>query len=402
MPMAQTDTLDPSATYLDDQLREFCADIFEGLPRIDQRRAGETYLRGLLNCPGRKSVRRMAATASSRHSEQSLQQFINQSTWDYEPIRQRLMKRLVDSLLPTAWVIEEVTFPKHGRLSAAVERQYARSLQKVCNCQLAVTAILTTNRFSAPVNWRLIVPDSWGQDHERRVRARMPRQELPRPYWQYQIEVLDDMALDWGMSPAPVVADSRQLPTAEALLTALEDRNLSYLVQVSESLRVRYESPAPKGAASMSTARASSWHGGVGELVRRAASVSRTTVGWRDVDEELARRSQFLRVPIRSAGVAGQDARPGRPTPPRWLVVEWPLSKPQPRGYWVTNICDRPLEELVELAKLRQRVGPRIEGIADQFGLRDYEGRTFAGWHHHVTLAAAAHIFQVLSLLRGG
>jgi hypothetical protein len=392
-------TLGPLASDLDEQLHEFCADVFEGLPRVDQRRAGETYLRGLLNCPGRKSVRRMAATLPSRHSEQSLQQFINQSTWDYEPIRQRLMRRLGDSLRPTAWVIEEVSFPKHGRLSAAVERQYVRSLQKVCNCQLAVTATLTTDRFSVPVNWRLVMPESWGSDHERRLRARVPHDERPRPYWQYQIEVLDDMALDWGMLPAPVMVDARQLPTAEALLTALEERHLPYLVQVSENLRVRYDSPAKAAAGATTAARASSWHGAVGELTRRAAAVSRTTVGWRDVDEELVRRSQFLRVPVQPPVTAGQDPRPGRPGQPRWLVVEWPLSKPHPRGYWLTNIDNRPLDELVELAKLRQRVGPRIEVIADQYGLRDYEGRTFAGWHHHVTLAAAAYVFQVLSAL---
>ena len=87
--------------------------------------------------------------------------------------------------------------------------------------------------------------------------------------------------------------------------------------------------------------------------------------------------------------------------PERRAIVEWPLGKPQPRGYWITNLSDRPLAELVGLAKLSRQVGPRIEGFARQFGLRDYEGRTFAGWHHHVTLATAAYVFHILSLLRG-
>jgi hypothetical protein len=133
--------------------------------------------------------------------------------------------------------------------------------------------------------------------------------------------------------------------------------------------------------------------------VSRAAAAPRTTVGWRDVNETLVRRSQFLQVPVGAPGEG--PARPVGPLPPRRLLVEWPLSKPQPRGYWVTNINDYTLAEVVSLAKLRQRVGPRIEELAGRFGLRDYEGRTFAGWHRHVTLATAAHIFDVLSSLRG-
>lgn len=396
--MPQAAISDAPSDYFGQPFREFCADIFDALCRIDQRRAGEAYLHGLLSCPGRKSVRRMA-TEAPRHSEQSLQQFVNQSTWDHEPIRQRLMQLMVGALRPTAWVIEEVAFPKHGRLSAAVDRQYVRSLQKLCNCQLSVTVTLTTDRFSVPVNWRLIVPDGWRDDHERRARARMPQHELPRPYWQYQVELLDDMALDWGMSPAPVVADTRQLGTVEGLLTALEDRVLPYLVQVSDSQRVRYHSPVSRPAGGSPEARAAPWLGGAGDLVHRAAAMTRTTVGWQGVDDDLALRSQFLQVPVQSPDADRRGARAnGRAQ--RRLLVEWPLSKPHPRGYWITNIQDGRLDELVALAKLRQQVGPRIEELAGRFGLRDYEGRTFVGWHRHVTLATAAHIFDLLSVLR--
>jgi hypothetical protein len=395
-------TLNAPADYRGEHFREFCSDIFGVLYRADQRRAGETYLHGLLNCPGRKSVRRMATTTPGGHSEQSLQQFVNQSPWDYAPIRQRLMRRLVKALPPVAWVIEEVAFPKHGRYSAAVERQYVQALEKVCNCQLAITVTLTSERFSVPVNWRLVIPESWGEDAERRGRARMPDHERPRPYWHYQVEVLDDMALDWGMPPAPVLVDTRQLAAPDALFAALEDRGLPYLAQVSGSLCVQYDKPArqPGGSATQGGAAALSWRGSVGELVRRAATMVRTTVGWQDADEDVFRRSQFLQVPVRSPATDGPAARSVVPPPARRLVAEWPLSRPQPRGYWITNITDRPLADLVALAKLRQRVGSRINRFADQFGLRDYEGRTFAGWHHHVTLATAAYIFDVLNRLR--
>jgi len=379
--------------------QEFCRHIFGTLYRADQRRAGETYLYGLLNCPGRKSIRRIAAISPGRNSEQSLQQFVNQSPWDHEPIRQRLMNRLARTLRPVAWTIEEVAFPKHGRHSAGVDRQYVRSMERVCNCQLAVTVTLTAERFSIPVNWRLVMPDSWGDDADRRNRARIPTSERPRPYWQYQLEVIDDMVLDWGMPAAPVTVDVRQLATAEVLFSSLESRGLTYLAQVSASHGVRFDGRARMTAgpaAPRGPVNRLYWQGAVDQLVRQLGELPRTTVGWRDAeDDTIVRRSQFFQIPIRSMAT---DAPAGvhSTLPPRQLLVEWPLGKPQPRGYWITNITDRSLADLVALAKLRQSVKSHLETFANRFGLRDYEGRTFAGWHHHVTLASAAYVYDIL------
>jgi SRSO17 transposase len=340
------------------------------------------------------------AIASRSHSEQSLQKFVNQSSWDYEPMRQRVLGHLLARQRPVAWVLEEVIFPKHGRLSAAVDRQYVRSLRKVRNCQLAVTVTLTTDRFSVPVNWRLVVPPSWGRDDPRRARAKLPDHERPRPYWHYQIELIDDMALDWGMVPAPVVADLRQVSTAEALLAALEERDLPYLVEIGERMRLRYERPVPARVTGPAAPEPNSWQGPAGELVRRAIATSRTPVG-RPADDT-PRRSQFLQVPVRAAAADG-DRAPGLDrSGQRRLVINWPPDEPEPRGLWVTNLDNYSLDDLLALANLRHRALPQIELLAERFGLRDYEGRTFIGWHHHVTLAAAAYAFYVLYLLDAG
>jgi SRSO17 transposase len=381
-----------------DPFKEFCEDIFSSLSRNDQRRAGETYLYGLLNCEGRKSIRRLAAAAPGR-SEQSLQQFINQSPWDHEPIRQRLFAQLVNAVQPTAWAIEEVAFPKHGHYSAAVARQYVRSLGRVANCQLAITVTLLSDDLVVPVNWRLIVPDSWGRDKDRRARVRMPDHELPRPYWQYQLEVLDDMALEWGVPSAPILVDAAHRGGVEAFLGALELRRQPYVAHVSPSLVVGYQAPTPRVVPTKSAAgTGGSWRGTINELIGRIKNVARETVEWRSRGDRTVQRSQFVQLPVRSQ--PGDAATP--PSSQQYLLTEWPIGHECPRGFWITNIVDRPLTELVRLAKSHQLVSPSIERLAGQFGLRDHEGRTFAGWHHHVTLATAAYTFHVLDKLRAG
>lgn len=380
-----------------EQFKNFCTDAFAALSRIDQRRAAEAYVYGLLRCPGRKSIRRLAAVAPGR-SEQSLQQFVNQSPWDPEPVRQRITELLTGPLRPTGWALEEVAFPKNGRYSAAVDRQYVRSLGRICNCQLAVAVVLVADQVSIPVNWRLLIPESWGRDQDRRSRARIPKHELPRPYWQYHIEVLDDMALEWGLPHAPILVDTRQRTGVEALLTALELRRQAYVAQVSPSLLVGCEHRQPRagvarrviGAARQDTR----WWGPASALIDKTASLVRETVEWRTDEHSGALRSQFVTVPVLLNGDTADEAAN---RPQRLLIAEWPLSRPQPLGFWITNVVDGKLSELVQLAKRREGVGPRIERFADEFGLRDYEGRTFVGWHHHVTLASAAGAYhQVL------
>lgn len=379
------------APWTSDHLREYCSDLFASLSRTDQRHAGETYLRGLLTADGRKSIRSLAATTPGR-SEQSLQQFVNQSPWDPAPVRERLAQHVRQIMRPHAWTIDEIAFLKNGRYSAAVERQYVRSLEKTSNCQLAVAITLVDEHHSIPVNWKLTVPESWGRDQERRQRARMPEEELPRPYWQYSIEALDDMSLRWGLPNAPILLDTRHRFGSDTMLAALDVRGLPYLAQVGGNFLVGY---AGGNARSPMGARGDGWRGAASMLVRKLNPLRRT-VAWTDDNDHRHYRSQFAMVPLGRANTEPRGAAmPLRSD--RALLTEWPLSTSKPHQFWVTNIVDQPIDELVRLAKLRHRVGPRLEQFAERFGLRDYEGRTFIGWHHHVTLTTAAYVFDLLS-----
>lgn len=79
---------------------ELCAELFASLPRSDQRRKGEVYLRGLLKAEGRKSIRNIAAHVGDRAAEQSLHHFVVSSTWDWGPVRAALARYLERALRP--------------------------------------------------------------------------------------------------------------------------------------------------------------------------------------------------------------------------------------------------------------------------------------------------------------
>ena len=70
-------------------LSAYCRRSLASLPRSDQRRWGEIYVRGLVTVPGRKSIRRIAEHVVGQRVDQGLQQFVNQSPWDERAVLRR-------------------------------------------------------------------------------------------------------------------------------------------------------------------------------------------------------------------------------------------------------------------------------------------------------------------------
>jgi hypothetical protein len=359
-----------------------CQEMFRSLARSDQRRASEAYVRGLLHCQGKKSIRRMARELSSGLSEQSLQQFVSQSGWDPGPVRQQLVN-WASSRSPAAWVVDEVAFPKHGRHSAGVERQYVRASGRLSNCQLGVFVALATPTAALPVTWRLVLPRSWDEDTLRRRKALVPPDERHQPHWRYQVDALDDLCGDWGATLAPVLIDLRQSATIGETLSELQDRGLEYLAQVDRTLPVRSARPRPHA-----DVRDGGFESSLEDLGRRLSALPRKTVSWQDPDSGREMRAHFTSAQVGSA-------LPGAAGAPHLLLMEWGLGKRHPRSFWLTNITDRGLEDLVSLTRLTGQTSVDIARMTDHLGLCDYEGRSFLGWHHHMTLVSVAYAYHL-------
>jgi SRSO17 transposase len=191
----------------------FAEDLFESIPRKDQRRWGQTYLRGLLLDGKRKSIEPIAKRlargdpeADADALEQALQQFVNQSPWDPTPVRQRLAQRMTTAITSAAWVVDDTAFPKFGRYSVGLAPQYCGALGKVANCQVGVSVHAVTDQASCPIDWRLFLPEEWDRDAERRRKAHVPADQRHRPKWQLVLDMLDELT-DLDLTPPVVLAD---------------------------------------------------------------------------------------------------------------------------------------------------------------------------------------------------
>jgi len=393
------------------RLEAFAERMLGGMARADQRRTGALYVRGLLLDGRRKSMQPMAARLGVDH--QRLQQFITSSTWDHVPVRRRLAEWADDLLGPSVLVVDDVGFPKDGTASPGVARMYCGALGKRGNCQIGVSVHLATDAASAAVDWRLFVPESWDDrtvtdpEAARQVRRRRARSKIPdhighRAKWRLALDMLDELR-GWGLADRPVVADAGY-GEITAFRLGVEARGLPYAIAVPASLsaypaHTMPHTPAYRGRGRRPKPRYATPAVSLKTLVMGADPGAWTTVTWRHgtrrsaTNPTAALRGRFLAVHVRPANRDIPRAADGT-LPACWLLAEWPPGTTEPTDYWLTNLpADTPLADLVGLAKRRWRIEHDYRELKTGLGLDHYEGRSFAGWHRHVTLTALAQAF---------
>jgi SRSO17 transposase len=310
---------------------------------------------------------------------------------------------MTTALAPDAWVLDDTGFPKFGRHSVGVAPQDCGTLGKVANCQVGVSIHAVTDRASCPLDWRLFLPSEWDDDLQRRRKAHVPDHERHRPKWQLALDMLDELHA-WGLGAPVVLADAAYGEVSQFRL-GLEQRELAYLVQVPGTLSAYGEDVAPQtvpyaGRGRPPVARYRQQRSSLRALVLAAGERAARTVTWRQGADGQPLASRFVAVRVRPAGVRLRRATGGGELQVRWLLAEWPQGEPEPVAYWLASLpAEVPLERLVGLAKLRWRVEHDDRELKDALGLDHFEGRSWQGWHHHVTLVSVAHAFVTLERL---
>ncbi len=382
------------------RLEQFLGDLLEPLGRSERRQWSSVYVRGLLLDGERKSIEPMAGRLPEGNV-QALQQLIGQSPWPWAPVWEGLARRMTAELAPDpVWVLDDTGFPKQGRHSVGVERQYSGTLGKTANCQVAVSLHQVAPEESTILGWRLYLPESWIQDAERRAEAGIPDAVVFRTKWQLALELIDQ-ALAWGLRGGVVLADAAYGEVTE-FREGLEARELPYVVGIPSPLGVWTKPPQMHKLKARGRGRPPSvYHYGqqrpssVREVAEKARG--RKQVRWREGTKGWL-ESRFYACRVQPSHGFNEGRPPHKEV---WLLVEWLRTEKEPTKYF---LCDLPahytLRRLVRIAKGRWKIEQDYQQLKEELGLDHYEGRSWTGWHHHVTLVMLAHAFLTLERLR--
>ena len=376
------------------------------LGHADRAAPLKAYCTGLILPGERKSIEPIAARVEPGRvpaAHQSLHHFVAKAEWSHEAllavVRAEVLPEVEQHGPIRAWIIDDTSFPKKGRHSVGVRRQYCGQRGKQDNCQIAVTLSVANAHASLPVAYRLYLPEVWAKDPECRAKAGVPDEVVFQTKPEIALEHIGS-ALAAGVAHGVVLADAGY-GVDTAFRTALTALGLLYLLGIQSSTSLWPPGSAPLPPKSWSgrgrpptRVRRNPDHRPLSALAlaKQLPAQAWQDVTWRE-GTNAPLTSRFAAVRVRPAH---RDHLRHEPRPEEWFLVEWPAGEREPTKYWLSSLPpDTALTELVDGAKLRWRIERDYQELKQEIGLGHYEGRGWRGFHHHAALCIAAYGFLV-------
>jgi SRSO17 transposase len=286
----------------------------------------------------------------------------------------------------TTWIIDDTGFPKQGKHSVGVQPQYSGTLGKIGNCQIGVSLTIATKHEHVPIDFALYMPKTWTDDVVRRKKARVPAEVV--------FKTKPDLALDLitraieDKIPGDIVLVDAAYGGSSEFRNTVRMFGLDLGVAVTASTKVwpldklERRRGAPLGAQDL----------GVKLGVRAFRRLS-----WRvGPGGKLSSRFAFRRVKV-----AHDDGTDAADREPMWLMIEWPYGESKPTKFVLTTLPRRlSKKQIVRIVKERWRTERAYEELKGELGLDHFEGRSFPGWHHHVSVVLSCYAFIVAERVR--
>jgi SRSO17 transposase len=347
------------------------------------------YAFGLLTEGERKSMEPMAARMcecpedgrAMQHAHDRMIHLISRSEWDDGPVRREAAGYALDAVKARGErvevsIIDDTGFLKQGKHSPGVHRQYTGSAGKTANCQVAVSLTVASRSTHVPVDMELYLPQAWTEDRARCRAAKIPDDVGYRPKWQMALLMLERAKRN-GVPLGIVLADSAygDVGPFRAGLSWLQ---LPYALGIHSTTTV-----TPLGAGGRERAPMQVKH-----LAESLAKTAFRRVTWREGSAR-ALCSRFARRRVRVDGI-DQD-----------LIIEWPEGETKPTDFSLVAIPNQlSTKQMVRILKQRWRTERVYEDMKGELGLDHFEGRSWSGWNHHVSLALCCYAFVVAEQLR--
>jgi SRSO17 transposase len=267
---------------------------------------------------------------------------------------------------------------------------------------VAVTLDLGTEESSTPLDWALYLPEQWINDPVRRKKAGIPEEITFKTKTELALDLIDEVRV-WGLHDRLVLADSGYGDAYE-FRHGLRSRELDYVVQVSGELTGWTEDPHPSEPPMKRGGRIPRKRLYTNELprARNLCQIAKdlSPQSWKKITWREGTKgpltSRFARGIVWMAGglIQGKTMK----VPPEELLIEWPEGANEPRKYWLSSLPTHrtSFRALVRKGKGRFRVDQDYEEMKGEVGLDHFEGRSWQGWHHHVTLVTLAYAFLML------
>ena len=358
----------------------------------------------------RKSVEPMSARVNT--PERSMQRLLTHVKWDEQGVLSAFQEMMLAVTSDTMglFLIDDTSFPKKGRESVCVARQYCGAVGKTDNCQVGVSMTYIGQGMAWPFEMKLFVPESWDNDDaecvQRRAKTKMPDSVRYRPKWRIALELLDE-AISRQVPHLAVIADSwyGNIPEFRQELVRRGER---YILGVNADTQVFLESPTfehvPPSENKRGRPRKKDHVIAVSPEPLKVCAIGTAITD--DAWERLTIRQDSRNTPLVVEAVSlrvypAHGWRDGVVHEDVWLLIERRhLSKGEVAlRYFFSNMPQTmPTLDLARLNHERYWIEHGYQQLKEELGLDHHEGRSWIGWHRHVLLTFLA--YGYLTLIR--
>lgn len=380
------------------RLDEYFSAIGVALDNKTRRASFATYAMGLLGSADRKSAEPIAAIASADAEEcepahHRLLRFLRDSPWSDREVRRVAAKHAIDAMTIEepiqTWIIDDTGFLKQGTHSVGVQRQYTGSAGKIANCQLGVSLSIATRSAHVPIDFELYLPESWTSDPTRRRECHIPEDVEFQTKEELALKMLA-RAVEDGIPGDIVLADS-WYGRSHRFRKAIRDHGFHFAVGIKATQKMWRLDARERRIGESEDARA---------IAAQLGDKAFRRVTWRDGTtperRKLSSRFAFCRVKV-----AHDDGTEPSEREPLWLIIEWREGEAEPTDFALTTLRRQMTKkQLIRLFKERYRTEQVYEEMKGELGLDHFEGRSFPGWHHHVSVAICCYAFVVTERMR--
>jgi SRSO17 transposase len=377
------------------RLEQFMDPFINSLARKEQVGHALTFVRGLLSDVEHRNVESIAYRFGQ--DRMPLQWFIGVSKWDDQPLREELTRQIAGELGDPDGVLvfDPSAFPKSGRESVGVARQWCGRLGKVENCQVAVYLGYVSRHEHALVDTRLYLPKEWTQDQARMKKAGVPKGTKYRTRHELALELLDQHG---GKLPHRWITGDDEMGRPYWFRRDLQQRGEQYLLAVPSNTRIRdleVEPPTRSGPGrppNRPWVRVDQW------------LAAQPTTAWTRLDVRDGAKGPLIVESLKRRVAARTDKH--QQAPDEMLVVIRYKDRDDQHvvktDYYFSNAgAETPLLELTRVAKAEHRIEECLQRCKSEAGLGDYEVRNWVGWQHHQTLSLIATWFLLSETRRG-
>ena len=330
----------------------------------EPRHRALAYLKGIVSGVSRKNGWQLAEQAGEGRPD-GMQRLLNSAVWDEDLVRDDLRAYILERLgdPEAVLVIDETSFPKRGKKSAGVKKQYCGTTGKVENCQVGVFLSYVSEKGHTHIDLELYLPKKdWIDDLERRREAGIPEEIRFQTKCELAQKMVERM-FQAGIPFAWVVADTVYGGNQD-LRTWLEAHHYSYVLAVACDEPVGIQTASGRKQMTVAEAALS-----FQESCWQRLSMNNGLKGPRLYDWAVMPRLH-----------AWEDD--GR----HFLLVRRCLDNPQEMTYYfVFAPLGTTLAEMVKAIGKRWHIEQDFE-TGKEMGLGDYEVRCFTAWYRHITL----------------